>query len=235
MHVFRTLTLLGTIVLTSACATTASKPDDGTATAPAPVAVEQVEPALIKELPDTVDSLDYTGYKHFEDGSGGYSVRYSNTRKRRIADLYVYPVAEENADLEHNQLVMGSTRATLTAIGEATRQGHYANFNVINAATRAQGLRTVARVQATYLRENLASYTLVYQTEYEGTLLKIRLSMPDNEFNRSSREWDSFADTMFEKAIESIDLAKSLDSDTSTDKAIVPTSTKDRSTPPKTI
>ena len=230
MHILRTLILMGTIVLVSACATTASTLDDKAA----PVA-EQAEPALIKALPETVDSFDYTGYKHFEDGSGGYSVRYSNTRKRRIADLYVYPVAEENADLEHNQLVMGSTRATLTAISEATRQGHYANFNVINAATRAQGLRTVARVQATYLRENLASYTLVYQTEYEGTLLKIRLSMPDNEFNRSSREWDSFADTMFNTAIESIDSAKSSDLVTSTDKLIVPTNTKDKSKAPKSI
>ena len=230
MHVFRTLTLLGTIVLASACATTASTQVDEAAPA-----AKQAEPALIKALPETVDSFDYTGYKHFEDGSGGYSVRYSNKRKRRIADLYVYPVAEENADLEHNQLVMGSTRATLTAIGEATRQGHYANFNVINAATRAQGLRTVARVQATYLRENLASYTLVYQTEYDGTLLKIRLSMPDNEFNRSSREWDSFADTMFEKAIESIDSAESADAGPSTDRVIVPTNTKDKSTAPKSI
>ena len=230
MHVFRTFTLLGTIVLVSACATSGSTPDNEAA----PVE-EQAEPALIEALPETVDSFDYTGYKYFEDGSGGYSVRYSNTRKRRIADLYVYPVAEENADLEHNQLVMGSTRATLTAISEATRQGHYANFNVINAATRAQGLRTTARVQATYLRENLASYTLVYQTEYEGTLLKIRVSMPDNEFNRSSREWDSFADTMFKKAIESVDLAKSSDADKSTDKLIVPTKTKNKTNAPKSI
>ncbi|MDC0434084.1 hypothetical protein OAM69_00385 [bacterium] len=230
MHVFRTLTLLGTIVLVSACATSGSTPDSEAV----PVE-EQAEPALIEALPETVDSFDYTGYKYFEDGSGGYSVRYSNTRKRRIADLYVYPVAEENADLEHNQLVMGSTRATLTAISEATRQGHYANFNVINAATRAQGLRTTARVQATYLRENLASYTLVYQTEYEGTLLKIRLSMPDNEFNRSSREWDSFADTMFKKAIESVDLAKSSDAGESSDKLIVPTKTEDKTKAPKSI
>ena len=126
----------------------------------------------------------------------------------------MYSVAEENADLEHNQLVLGSTRATLTAISEATRQGHYSNFNVINAATRAQGLRTTARVQATYLRKNLASYTLVYQTEHKGTLLKIRISMPDNEHNRSSREWDALADTLFSKAIDSIDAASSGDDNT---------------------
>jgi len=201
MRFIHTIALLSAVVISSACATSASTPLDEVAPTPPP------EPALYKALPETVNSFELQGFKYFEDGSSGYSVRYSNDRKRRIADLYVYPVAEENADLEHSQLVLGSTRATLMAIGEATRQGHYDNFNVINAATRAQGLRTVARVQATYLRQNLASYTLVYQTEHKGTLLKIRVTMPDNEFNRTSREWDGFADTMFKQAIQSLDSA----------------------------
>jgi len=198
MQLFRIIAVTGALAFSSACATSPATPVEEDLPPP-PV------PELIESLPKSVSSLDYTGFKHFEDGSGGYSVRYTNSKKRRIADLYIYPVAEENANLEHNQLVLGSTRATLTAIGEATRQGLYSNFNVINAATRAQGMRTVARVQATYLRQNLASYTLVYQTEHEGTLLKIRFNMPDNEYNRLSREWDLFADTLFKKAIESID------------------------------
>lgn len=178
----------------SACSTVTPSP---TPSEPEPLP----EPALIESLPETVLSFELKGYKHFEDGSGGYSLRYANERKRRIADVYIYPVAEENSDLEHNQLVLGSTRATLAAIGAAARQGHYDNFNVINAGTQARGLRTVARVQATYLRQNLASFTLVYQTEHEGTLLKIRVSMPDNESNRSSIEWDLFAERMFQTII----------------------------------
>lgn len=184
----------------SGCSTVTSVP---TEPEPAPLP----EPALIESLPKTVQSFDLQGFKHFEDGSGGYSLRYANDRKRRIADVYIYPVAEENSNLEHNQLVLGSTRATLEAIGAAAQQGHYDNFNVINAGTQARGLRTVARVQATYLRQNLASFTLVYQTEYEGTLLKIRVSMPDNESNRISNEWDLFAEKMFETVIEELEAA----------------------------
>lgn len=196
MKLIRSLALLATISVLNACATVPpAEPDP----------VQPPEPALIKALPDTIDTFELQGYKHFEDGSGGYSVRYTNKRKRRIADLYIYPVAEENTDLGHNQLVLGSTRATLMAIGEAAKQGHYENFNVINAATRAQGVRTIARVKATYLRQNLASYTLVYQTEHKGTLLKVRMNMPDNESNRSSAEWDSFADQMFQTVIRDID------------------------------
>ena len=92
----------------------------------------------------------------------------------------------------------------MEALGEAVRQGHYVNFNVVDAATKSQGVRTVARVQATYLQENLASYTLVYQTEHEGTFLKIRFTMPDNESNRNSREWDQFADQMFKLIINDL-------------------------------
>jgi hypothetical protein len=93
----------------------------------------------------------------------------------------------------------------MDAIGAAAKQGHYANYSVLNAAMHAQGLRTVARVQATYLRQNLASYTLVYQTEYKGTLLKIRVTMPDNDSNRNSREWDLFTDTVFQSVISELD------------------------------
>ncbi len=211
MRLISAIALLGTVLLTSACATTQSTQATDLNTNTAAEAPPLPEPALLKALPETVESFELEGFKHFEDGSGGYSIRYANDRKRRIADLYVYPVAEENTNLAHNQLVLGSTRATLMAIGEATRQGHYSNFNVINAATRAQGVRTIARVQATYLRQNLASYTLVYQTEHEGTLLKIRLTMPDNESNRSSKEWDTFADSMFEKAVSNLKKTKQTD------------------------
>lgn len=196
MYTARLLLITFALFLISGCSTVTSAP----IAEPEPLP----EPALIESLPKTVESFELQGYKHFEDGSGGYSLRYANDRKKRIADVYIYPVAEENSTLEHNQLVLGSTRATLQAIGAAARQGHYANFNVINAGTQARGLRTVARVQATYLRQNLASLTLVYQTEHDGTLLKIRVSMPDNESNRSSGEWDLFAQQMFKTIIEDL-------------------------------
>jgi len=199
MLLLRSIALVGSVVFLSACST--MKPAETEPVQPEP----REAPTLIKKLPETVESFSMQGYKYFGDGSGGYSVRYANKRKRRIADMYIYPVAKENTNLAHNQLVLGSTRATLQAIGEAAKQGHYENFNVLNAATRAQGLRTTARVQATYLRDNLASYTLVYQTEHKGTLLKIRVSMPDNDSNRKNSEWDKFADRMFKTAIRNLD------------------------------
>jgi len=162
------------------------------------------EPSLIQALPETIETFDYENYRYFDNADDGFQLRYSNPRKRRMANVYVYPVDEENKALEHDQLVLGSTRATMQALGNAVKQGYYMNFNVVDAATKSQGLRTVARVQATYLQENLASYTLVYQTEYEGTFLKIRFTMPDNESNRSSREWDQFADQMFKLIVDDL-------------------------------
>lgn len=195
----RVLTLFASLLITSACATVT--PADAE---PEPLP----EPALIGVLPDTLQSFKLQGYKYFKDSSGGYSIRYANLAKRRIADVYIYSVAEENSELAHDQLVLGSTRATIQAIGEAARQGHYANFNVVNAGTQTYGMRTVARVQATYLRQNLASFTLVYQTEFKGTLVKIRVSMPDNESNRSNEEWDAFAEKMFSTVIAELDSDK---------------------------
>lgn len=203
MHSVRLFLLLTTLLFTNACAAltiTPEKPDDTDA------------PALMHKLPKTVESFDMQGFKYFNDGSG-YSIRYSNARKQRLADLYIYQVAEENASLDHKQLVLGSTRATMDAISAAAEQGHYANYNVLDAATHALGVRTVARVQATYLRQNLASYTLVYQTEYKGTLLKIRVTMPDNDSNRNSSEWDLFTDTVFQSVISELDSASLVQAD----------------------
>ena len=193
MPVLRLFPLVVVLAIASACATSEPK------------AAEPVPPSLVAAAPETVESFDYEGYKYFTDGSGGFSLRYTNPRKRRQADVYVYPVAEENRELAHEKLVLGSTQATMQAIGEAVRQGLYANFNVVAAATRARGVRTVARVQATYLRQNLASYTLLYQTEYDGTLMKIRVSMPDNDSNRASDEWDRFAERMFELIVADLE------------------------------
>lgn len=193
MSSFRLSVFASLLLVLSACSTLEAEPK------------ETPPPALISELPRSVESFAYDSYRPFEDGSDGYSFRYSNLRKKRLADVYVYPVADENRDLPHSKLVLGSTRATIEAIGEAVKQGVYSNFNVINAGTRARGIRTVARVQATYLRENLASYTLVYQTEHDGTLLKIRMSMPDNESNRLNDEWDDFAEAVFSLIINDLD------------------------------
>lgn len=200
MFSVRLLILLICLATTSACTALAITPD---------TPESSVAPALMQKLPDTVESFNLQGYKYFNDGSG-YSIRYANKRKQRVADLYIYEVAKENALLGHKELVLGSTRATMDAISAAAEQGHYANFNVVDAATHAQGLRTVARVQATYLRQNLASYTLVYQTEYKGTLLKIRVTMPDNDSNRLSSEWDTFTDTVFQSVISELDNTASL-------------------------
>ncbi len=200
MAVFRYCMLALSLSLLSACASV-KLPGDSASNDE-----NQAEtPTLIQALPESIETFDYENYRYFEDGTEGFQLRYSNPRKRRMASIYVYPVDKENEGLEHDQLVLGSTRATMQALGNAVKQGYYANFNVVDAATRSQGVRTIARVQATYLQQNLASYTLVYQTEYDGTFLKIRFTMPDNESNRSSREWDQFADQMFKLIIEDLD------------------------------
>ncbi|PID61489.1 MAG: hypothetical protein CSB44_06745 [Gammaproteobacteria bacterium] len=163
------------------------------------------KPGILDALPARFATFDYEGHRWFGDESGGFTLRYGNRRKHRLAEVYVYPVAEQNAKLDHQSLVLGSTRASIEAISQAAGSGHYANFNLVNAAMRSHGVRTEARVQATYLQQNLATYTLVYQTEHEGTLLKVRVTMPDNDANRDNDEWDAFASYMFDRIIGELD------------------------------
>lgn len=217
MHLKSALTATLIATLLSACASTNSPNaaagdsvlnSDETATqvASSELIIEEEQAQLVASLPNEIESFELSGARAFDVEGDGVNVRYANDRKRRRADVFVYPVAENNKKLTHPDLVLGSTQATVQAITEAVQAGVYQNLNVIDAATKANGLRTIARVQATYLRENLASYTLVYQTEHDGTMVKIRLTMPDNESNRSSREWDRFADEVFQSVTEYLDL-----------------------------
>jgi len=198
MPVKFTVTLTLIAAMCSACATPNATSIDE------PKAVEKTvqdkplpQAELVASLPKSVESFDLAGAEPFTESGDGVTVQYANRRKQRRADVFVYPVAEGNRSLKHPQLVYGSTQATMRAIAQAVQQGIYQNLNVIDAATKANGLRTIARVKATYLRNNLASYTLVYQTEHDGTMVKIRVSMPDNDTNRNSAEWDRFADKVF--------------------------------------
>jgi len=167
--------------------------------------LQEDEALLVASLPQSIESFELTEARAFDAEGDGVNVRYSNPRKHRRADVFVYPVAENNRALAHPELVLGSTQATVQAITQAVQAGFYQNLNVLDAATKANGLRTIARVQATYLRENLASYTLVYQTEHDGTMVKIRLTMPDNESNRASREWDRFVDEVLSSVTKYLD------------------------------
>jgi len=194
------LTLIAAML--NACATTSPNNTGSESSGKAAIEKPLPQAELVASLPKKVESFDLAGAKPFNDDGDGVTVHYANAQKRRRADVFVYPVAEGNRKMKHPELVFGSTQATMRAIAHAVQQGIYQNLNVLDAATKANGVRTIARVQATYLRNNLASYTLVYQTEHDGTMVKIRVTMPDNESNRKSREWDRFADSVF-KAIGS--------------------------------
>lgn len=204
-----TLTLVVLTSMLTACAQLQTKETlpgtDSDVQAEAETVAPIPQADLVASLPTSVESFELSGAKAFSTDEDGVTVRYANPRKHRRADVFIYPVAENNRSLEHPELVMGSTQATMRAIAQAVQQGVYHNLNVIDAATKVNGIRTIARVQATYLRENLASYTLVYQTEHDGTMVKIRVTMPDNESNRESREWDRFADEVLQAVTKHLD------------------------------
>jgi len=186
-----TLAIMFTASLLSACATISSS-DDQSIDDRTPLAaesdpvIEEDQAELVASLPASIESFELTGARAFDVEGDGVNVRYSNSRKRRRADVFVYPVAESNKSLTHPDLVLGSTQAT----------------------------GTIARVQATYLRENLASYTVVYQTEHDGTMVKIRLTMPDNKSNRESREWDRFVDEVLNSVTDYLDLDNQTEAET---------------------
>jgi len=203
------LTLIATLLTSCASLQAPDKTNVATASAEQPAPLPQAE--LVASLPKSVESFDLIGAEAFDNTGDGVTLRYANARKMRRADVFVYPVAEKNLNLAHPELVYGSTQATMQAIAQAVQQGIYQNLNVLDAATKGNGLRTIARVQATYLRNNLASYTLVYQTEHDGTMVKIRVTMPDNETNRGSREWDRFADQVLKSITRHLDLENAAD------------------------
>ena len=87
------------------------------------------------------------------------------------------------------------------------QSGAYSNVvELSNETANVDGL-IIVRCKLSMLRENLKIVSYLYVTEHKGKLLKIRITLPDNEINRSREDIENFAIEMFINIMDNIDSA----------------------------
>ncbi len=164
------------------------------------------EPEIISILPKMVEGYSYVGTHVYPSEEYGYSVRYTLSSKN-YADIYIYPVPEQVKEYPHKDIVFGMTGHAVSEIELAQEKGLYHGFEVLDKSAFDNSGIIFSKVEAKLIKDNLVSYTILYITENSSKLIKARITMPDNERNRSNKRWDNFIGEIFGFIISNINKA----------------------------
>jgi len=152
---------------------------------------------LLEVVPHQLHGFVYTTTQTYPE-PWGYSFRFIHESNPRIhADIYVYPVPENLNLIDSKRIVLEMASQSLQEIDEAAKQGSYSDYQLIRNSSIEINGHFVTRSDIYLIRSNLAVYSLLFLTESKGTLIKARISMPDNETNRSGSQWEEFVREMF--------------------------------------
>src|SRR5690606_30778517 len=122
----------------------------------------------------------------------GYSLRYiKNNENSHYADIYVWGTPPQIANYTHREIVYAVTTAAVQDIHTIAEEGYYREIELLERL--AYGEETILTMHKISMKkDNLAVLSFLYVSEYKGNLLKARISMPDNEFNRSREDIHAF-------------------------------------------
>ena len=162
---------------------------------------------ILDVLPNNIEGFLYQGSTTYPD-PWGYSLRYTYSKSNMVySDIYIYPVPEEARKYSQKEIVNGMTDAALSEIELVKKRGAYSEFEIIEKSTSRLLGDYLTRVDIYLVKHNLASYSLLFLTERDGKLIKARMTMPDNEFNRNSVTWQKFIYKVFSNILENIEKA----------------------------
>lgn len=172
----------------------------------ASVKAPEKEPEIVSVLPRMIEGYSYMGSYVYPKEEYGYSIRYT-LGSNNHADIYIYPVPEQLKKFSHNDIVFGMTGNAISEIALAQEKGFYHEFEILNKSAADNAGLILSKVEAKLVKNNLVSYTILYLTENGGKLIKARITMPDNEGNRSNNKWDDFIGEIFGFILSNIDKA----------------------------
>ena len=104
----------------------------------------------------------------------------------------------------HLQWEYGVTNAGIRDIYSMKSKGHYNNVKILKKRAYTNQDNTLTMHKITMLRGNVESLSFLYVTEFNGILLKARISMPDNTANRKRKDTKEFTIEIFNQIIKNI-------------------------------
>lgn len=162
---------------------------------------------ILNVLPKNIEGFTYDGVRTYPEPLG-YSLVYRLDGSRlTYSDIYVYPVPGKMSGHTHKQIIDDMSNQALMEIAYAKEKGLYTEFKIINSKTFNLDGNYVNKVAIYVVKDNVESFSLLYLTQCEGKILKVRMTMPDNEINRHSDRWQKFVEKVFSVIIANIDKA----------------------------
>lgn len=199
MKIIRNLLLGISVALLTACSTVTK--------IESPVESNENTFAIVDVLPTEIEGFVYRGAKSYPD-PWGYSLRYQFEKNHvTYADVYIYPVPKGMEGRSHEGIVAAMSNQAIEEIGYATEQGAYSEYNVIENRSFKVSARQVIRTDVLLVKNNLESYSLLFITESNAKLIKVRMTMADNESNRKNGTWQKFVESIFTTIIDNIEKA----------------------------
>jgi hypothetical protein len=162
---------------------------------------------ILDVLPKRIEGFTYEGMREYPP-PWGYSLRFRNEPNNAVyADIYLYPVPQELSGHEQDDIVMIKTDEALEEIDYFYKAGSYSEFEIINRDSFQILGETASRVEIYLVKDNLALYSLLFVTEKDGKLVKVRMTMPNNQANTSNDAWGQFVNEVFTVILNNIEKA----------------------------
>lgn len=158
---------------------------------------ESNEPDIVNLLPKTVDEYRYAGFKNYRNKLG-YSLRYIKDNEiHHHADIYIWDTPTQISSHSHRDIVYSATNAAIREIHAIAAQGRYSKIEFLEKLAFGADDSVLTLHKISMQKDNLAVISFLYVSEYKGNLLKARITLPDNEFNRSRNDVHVFVGHMF--------------------------------------
>ena len=172
-----------------------------------PIASSAPPEAQWIEFPLSIGVLHQDGTQKYEDPSLGYTVRYYDESKANLVDVYVYPVAEEVASRGHQERVATYLYASQRDIHAAVSAGYYLRNEELGIDAFLLEGKQVLRSRHQLQTASGELYSLIYVTEVDGTVVKIRASVRGtvNAVVHGAFENEAFG--LLEVAVKALDSA----------------------------
>ncbi len=178
-------------ILISACSSTPSQTSQSDTDAP----------EIVQYINQSIHGYRYQDYKKF-DNNLGYALRYVKEDEPTIvASVFVWPTPESTKSYSHKEIIYAVTKASLDDIYVVEKLGDYQNVNVLEAVAYDNDvIVTKHKLSLTY--QDIPRITLLYVSEHQGDLLKVRLTMDNNPKNIARQDIDQFVMAVFSEIVK---------------------------------
>ena len=160
------------------------------------------EPSIISSISKEIVDYAYEGYHVYPSGYG-YSLRYRNLyQDRHYADIYVWPVNQGDAHIAHKDLVDIYSQGGVADIFSAQDQGRYSSVKVLSKETFNVNGKIVSKHTLSYNHSGVPVFSYLFISEFDGELLKARLTFKNTPRNRKRKEYKEFVSAIFKQIMQ---------------------------------